>query len=229
VNGTHLIENSTLLGNTVTSATGSNGEIGGGAILSTSNGPIDITLANSTVAFNTAPAGGEQLFCSSCDNENGFFRLRNSIIAGSGGAVPACEVRFSTVAYLSEGGNVSTDSSCDLTEPTDRNDVADVMLGLLGDNGGVTETMALMAGSPAIGAAVSENCPLGDQRGFERGATCDVGAYERDVVPPPDAVMACPPDEAGILTQLEYIVETILPSIDTGAVVVCLEAVAGTL
>lgn len=58
------------------------------------------------------------------------------------------------------------------------------MLGSLADNGGPTNTQALGAGSPAIGAVLLPgDCPATDQRGALRPqGGCDVGAYE--VAPP---------------------------------------------
>jgi len=66
----------------------------------------------------------------------------------------------------------------------------DPLLGPLQDNGGPTETHALMTGSPAIDTCTTD-CPLPatDQRGQPRAADgdidgtyfCDVGAYERQV------------------------------------------------
>ena len=54
----------------------------------------------------------------------------------------------------------------------------------LGDNGGLTKTLALVAGSPAIDAA-GPDCPPPDtdQRGFPRpqGGACDIGAFEGTV------------------------------------------------
>ena len=57
---------------------------------------------------------------------------------------------------------------------------ADPLLGPLQDNGGLTQTMALGAGSPAIDAGDSFYCPSTDQRGISRpqGSRCDIGAYE---------------------------------------------------
>jgi len=54
--------------------------------------------------------------------------------------------------------------------------MADPQLESIGDNGGVTETMALPTGSPAIN--VSDECPETDQRGFPRVDRCDAGAFE---------------------------------------------------
>ena len=49
---------------------------------------------------------------------------------------------------------------------------------ILADNGGPTQTHALLAGSVAIDAANVAVCPAADQRGITRDAACDVGAYE---------------------------------------------------
>jgi hypothetical protein len=53
---------------------------------------------------------------------------------------------------------------------------ADPLLGALADNGGFGKTLALGAGSPAIGRG--SNCPATDQRGLPRATPCDTGAYE---------------------------------------------------
>jgi hypothetical protein len=55
-------------------------------------------------------------------------------------------------------------------------------LGPLQNNGGPTQTMALLAGSPAIGHGNNALAPATDQRGFTRldlaGETTDIGAFE---------------------------------------------------
>jgi hypothetical protein len=62
---------------------------------------------------------------------------------------------------------------------TDRVGV-DPMLAPLADNGGPTETHALLPGSPALDAILSGGiCRAApDQRGVERTAPCDIGAFE---------------------------------------------------
>jgi hypothetical protein len=52
----------------------------------------------------------------------------------------------------------------------------------LADNGGPTETVALVAGSPALNGFSSPDCPAVDQRGVSRpqGSGCDAGAFELD-------------------------------------------------
>jgi hypothetical protein len=103
----------------------------------------------------------------------------------------------------SDGGyNVTVGSQCvtGAGSATDRSQgsVAALGLGLLAANGGPTETIALQAGSPAIGAipiptsptllgATVALCPGADQRGYPRpGLTktsCDAGAFETQGVP----------------------------------------------
>ncbi len=58
----------------------------------------------------------------------------------------------------------------------------DPLLGPLTDNGGLTTTHALRAGSPAIGRAGLAPCATDrDQRGVRRpqGRRCDIGAFEQ--------------------------------------------------
>jgi hypothetical protein len=63
----------------------------------------------------------------------------------------------------------------------------DPKLGPLQNNGGLTQTMALKAGSPAIDHGDNSGVPATDQRGFVRKkdgnfdgrAIVDIGAFER--------------------------------------------------
>lgn len=92
------------------------------------------------------------------------------------------------------GHNLIEDAaiSCDLTHGVNGNIVGvDPLLGRakLQDNGGPTQTIALLPGSPAINAGDPEVCanpPVNgvDQRGYARPGTghtqCSIGAYEAD-------------------------------------------------
>ena len=84
----------------------------------------------------------------------------------------------------SNGYNIeSPGNSCGFDQNTDKTDVPDPMLGPLQNNGGPTETHALLSGSDAINQIPEAACELGeDQRGEPRpetgGTMCDVGAYE---------------------------------------------------
>ncbi|WP_236519204.1 Calx-beta domain-containing protein [Sandaracinus amylolyticus] len=65
------------------------------------------------------------------------------------------------------------------------NQVATPLLGPLADNGGPTQTRALLACSPGIDAGAISGGPANDQRGQPRraGGARDVGAYESDLRP----------------------------------------------
>ncbi len=141
------------------------------------------TLTNSTVSGNisTHPYGlpggiyGE------------FVRLDNTIVVNNG--VINCSGGISG-GIISLGHNLADDDTCEFTDPSDLV-VADAMLGPLQDNGGPSETHALLPGSPAIDAG-SLDCPppATDQRGVARpqGAACDIGAVE--YLPEPRGALA---------------------------------------
>jgi hypothetical protein len=93
---------------------------------------------------------------------------------------------------LSGGGNLeSPGDTCGFDQPTDQVNVSaeDLNLGPLQDNGGPTQTHALLPGSVALDKIPEADCldadgaPLTtDQRGEPRpetgGTMCDVGAFE---------------------------------------------------
>ena len=67
---------------------------------------------------------------------------------------------------------------------------SDVRSGVLADNGGPTQTIALLndPANPALNAADPADAPPFDQRGFPRDATPDIGAFELgagQLAPPP--------------------------------------------
>ncbi|HET9031510.1 MAG TPA: choice-of-anchor Q domain-containing protein [Dokdonella sp.] len=55
---------------------------------------------------------------------------------------------------------------------------ANPQLQAIAANGGLTETMALIAGSPAFDGGTSMGAPPTDQRGKSRYGVVDIGAYE---------------------------------------------------
>ena len=165
--GTAALTNSTLSGNIA-----SNDSFGGGAIL---NGGI-LTLLNDTISGNTTPSvgGGIYACCS------GTLSLKNTIVAGNtaAGSDPDC-----AGAITSQGHNLIQDTSgCTVGGDSASNITGqDPKLGPLADNGGPTQTQALLSGSPAIDSG-SPDCPPPetDQRGVSRpqGTACDIGAFE---------------------------------------------------
>jgi CSLREA domain-containing protein len=145
------------------------------------------TIVSSTIAYNTAPTGS-QLYGSEMVNP---LVLANTLIVGGAGASPRCASPSGEAGIESVGGgNLSDDASpCGFDQPTDRGGVADPGLAAaLADNGGPTQTLALLDGSAAIGGGFTPSCPAVDQRGAARRTPCDVGAVE--AVPEADAFAA---------------------------------------
>lgn len=180
--GTLLVRNSTVSGNN------SHGNSGG---IETSSGVL--TLNNVTITGNTTDfdengsgdGGGIALA------ENSATDIQNTIIAGNvdaGGEAPDCSGPLLSLGYNILGD----DTGCDFTAVTgDQVGSAgapiDPLLGPLQNNGGATDTHALLAGSPAIDGGDDDTCEPVDQRAAPRPedgdddghAQCDVGAFEK--------------------------------------------------
>jgi hypothetical protein len=91
-----------------------------------------------------------------------------------------CGYTGSSMAITSSGNNLSSDASCTtLTQTTDINNV-DPLIGALASNGGLTQTHALLAGSPALSAGAADASVTTDQRGEARETPPDIGAFELD-------------------------------------------------
>lgn len=157
----------------------------GGAIYN--GGTLEVT--NSTFSGNAAEYGGGIDNLGMLEVTNSTFSGNFAIINGGGGGISnfGTGTLKNTIVANSPffGGNCSdpiTDGGGNLSWPdtTCPGLNADPLLGPLQDNGGPTQTHALLAGSPAIDAALLTNCPATDQRGVSRpqGAGCDIGAYE---------------------------------------------------
>jgi hypothetical protein len=101
-----------------------------------------MTLINSTVSGNTAGLGGGGI------GNLGTLTLTNSIVA-SNAIGRDCYHNDFWSSIISQGSNLDSDGSCQLTAPTDLPGT-DPQLGPLQDNGGPTFTQALLPGSPAI-------------------------------------------------------------------------------
>jgi hypothetical protein len=99
--------------------------------------------------------------------------LHNSIIAYGGTNGNAFG------AITDDGFNISSDGSASLFGGASYN-YTDPKLAPLGDYGGPTLCMALLASSPAIDSADGSMFPSTDQRGYVRpiGSGPDTGAYE---------------------------------------------------
>jgi CSLREA domain-containing protein len=149
-------------------------------------GGADLTIVNSTITDNHAIKGGGGLNSgqayAAVSDQTAIARVRllNAIIAGNTSSAGPANCNVQDMIIQSDGHNLDSDGSCFLTAPGDL-PRHNPLLGPLADNGGPTETQALLSGSPAIDAAAADGCPQHDQRGTSRpqGAGCDIGAYER--------------------------------------------------
>ncbi len=125
-----------------------------------------------TVAWNQGGPGGQGALDSS-----GKLTLQNSIVANSIGADCRGSVDFSGVNLIGDGSCAASAAGALTGDPR---------LGLLTDNGGVTPTHALLAGSPAVDASqdVPPYSPSQDQRYVQRpqGEKPDLGAFEGTVI-----------------------------------------------
>jgi hypothetical protein len=83
-----------------------------------------------------------------------------------------------------KGHNIDDDGSCGFSgTSTSDSSTLDASLGSLANNGGPTQTIALLGTSltdPAIDVVPAAQCPATDQRGAPRTAPCDIGAYDTD-------------------------------------------------
>jgi CSLREA domain-containing protein len=185
--GNLAIVNSTVSGN---SAESTAGMVQGGGVLAalepTATEPSKVSILNTTIAGNSVGAAGVGGGLAIYNPTPGIvteLAVKNTIVAGNGG--PTGPSDCGTVAMIASDHNLSSDASCMFTDPGSKQN-ADAKLGPLGANGGETDTMALLAGSPAIDAGTNEGCPSADQRGVARpqGAACDIGAFELVPTPP---------------------------------------------
>lgn len=167
--GNAEITNSTISGNTATGWYG-------GALFVT-DGVVKLT--NVTIADNVSPAwAAADVFVGTFTSANATLTLANTIIASAQANCFFAPWGSGVVTLAADHNNVFTDATC-FAGASDQV-VADAGLAPLANNGGPTQTHALLAGSPAIDTADAAICPDTDQRGILRpqGGGCDVGAYE---------------------------------------------------
>ena len=173
---------------------GSGGGAGmGGAIF---NQAGSVSLRNATLSGNSASGGSRGCYMSCGGNGSGVgggvfvyegsVDVVNTIVAGNSAVSGADLYRFGT-ATLSLVSSLyqtaGTDSGIAINGSDLNNLSGDPRLGTLLDNGGLTRTMALQPGSPAIDAVTEgennfNNAPSLDQTGYARSGNYDMGAVE---------------------------------------------------
>jgi hypothetical protein len=177
-----VVQNSTLSENGVSHE--------GGAIFG--SGSANLSLMSTTIAGNAiyknikqpTPTLGGGLFISSPASVS----AENTLISGDfftdGATLPTPDDCYGALNSL--GHNlIQTTSNCAIGGIAPGNITGlDPLLGPLQNNGGPTQTRALLRGSPAIDAGDNSACSSTDQRGIVRPAnggislTCDIGAFE---------------------------------------------------
>ncbi len=210
--GAVVVERGNSLSVTSSTFAGNTAEGGpGGAIQLYPEGPA--TIQNSTFFGNSAERGGAiadenavlRLLNDTLDDNGAAVGANLDVMPGPASddtventifAKPYAEGTEATSCagkVISEGDNLEDQAptSCGLSQASDRVGVDPLLAGELSANwslaataGGPAPTVALEAGSPAIGAGNPSGCAeVGalDERGFPRpgiGSACDIGAYE---------------------------------------------------
>jgi hypothetical protein len=136
---------------------------------------VELELSFVTIAGNRATSGG------------GIFAANNGNRGNAVGTIFADSKGGDCVATGGGGGqgptwNLADDNTCSKSfsnfNASNHDIVANAKLATLAANGGPTETVALLAGSPAIGFVTDASvCPPTDQRGVPRTDPCDIGAW----------------------------------------------------
>ncbi|WP_119287828.1 choice-of-anchor Q domain-containing protein [Azohydromonas sediminis] len=152
------------IANNVSGGEVSSGGAGGSGINTFPSRSASVTVKNVLLADNKVGWDGESEL-----TPDYVASLASKNCGGTGG----------NVSIESRGHNLSSDTSCAdiFTVAGDLNKV-DPKLGPLADNGGPTQTHALAADSPALGAGEDEADITVDQRGERRDSPPDIGAFE---------------------------------------------------
>jgi hypothetical protein len=153
---------------TITNSTfATNTSARGGGIANAGGGTL--TLTNGTLSGNSASSSGGGI-----DNIAGTVLLTNTIVANasSGGSISGSVSGSNNLIGLGGSGGLVNGVNGNLVG------VSNPGLGVLANNGGTPQTIALLPNSPALNAGNSASAPATDQRGQTRFGNTDIGAYE---------------------------------------------------
>lgn len=156
-------------------------------------------IQNSTFYRNGAVGSGGNVYHMGGSAQKIVFR--NSIVALST-ASDNCYIFANLVE--NGGNNIDDGSSCEFGSANGSMSNTDPKLGPLTNNGGSTQTLALLLGSPAIEGVVynaPNSAPATDQRGIARPqfSRHDIGAYEYREADPPAVTGASLPGAIPLL------------------------------
>jgi CSLREA domain-containing protein len=169
----------------------------GGGVFNTAAGsdyPSHATVSNCTLSNNSAPNGGGIYNDGTASGATASLTLNNTILFSTNATPGANLINAGSGATVtSQGYNLSSDNAGGyLTAQGDQVNT-DPKLGSLQDNGGPTQTMALLPGSPAWDKGKNFNVTT-DERGVPRpvdipsianaigGDGSDIGAVEMDTI-----------------------------------------------
>jgi predicted outer membrane repeat protein len=182
-----VVQNSTFSGNTAATD--------GGAIRLYENNTA--TISNSTITGNSATGEGGGIFML----YNDVLNLASTIVANNTDGAGANDI-FDIGSSVVNATNSLIQVTSGFTFGTNTANITgqNPLLGPLANNGGPTQTHALLAGSPAIDTGSNPLALSFDQRGagFARtvGAQTDIGAFEVQAggppPPPPPPVVQIP-------------------------------------
>ena len=188
--GINITDSASNVTITCSTLTGNSASYGGAM-----NNEGALILINNTISQNAASASSSSIF----SNASGSIKALNTII-GRDTAQPASALKGQ---FISLGNNIVTDARNSIgftngvnSDQVSDNNAIDPMLGNLADNGGQSDTLAVLSGSPAINLA--NPCVLNgicsqlpgvfirgslDQRGYLRpnlfSNETEIGAFEQ--------------------------------------------------
>ncbi len=221
------ITNTTISGNSSTAS-------GGGLYLWGMGMGATLKLYNATISGNRAGTTGGGLEAGSGTLELNNVTLAQNTAASAGGLHSAATIHVTNTiladniggncggTITSSGYNLDTAASCAFAGPGDLSGLP-AILGSLADNGGFSETHALLPGSPALETGNDPTCLPTDQRGIARpqGLHCDMGAFEAEsptTATPPAITSTLPlfltPTKTPTLTPAPIIFDPVNFSVD---------------
>ena len=168
------IENSTISNNTTTLGNGGGVNIANSPLVP----PLVVSVRNSTISGNTAGGTGGGFSLGS----NSRLRLENSTVTQNNsdvmeiGGIAGPDNQIDLINSI-----VANNNNGDLLGPVNlmgnnlTGNLPELLLAPLGDNGGLTQTHALLPGSSAIDAGTGTGT---DQRGVGANGIRDIGAFE---------------------------------------------------
>ncbi|MFZ6680906.1 DUF4347 domain-containing protein, partial [Undibacterium sp. Tian12W] len=159
---TGSIINNTVVGNHFIGKSTINTDLvfadGGG--LHVDGSPGVVTLSNNLIANNTSTGAVGNHGADVVLGRNVTINGANNIFGTTAGTYTASSSGGNTISNLT--GTISTVPS----------------MGTLAYNGGPVKTISIAGGSSAVSAGTTTGAPTTDARGFNRGGTIDIGAYE---------------------------------------------------